>query len=104
MTEPDPGSFAAAEERLLADEYTFVADALDRDVRAAVDAAWRGVYVGDEEPTDVPRIESLSALPDRSTRNRRAATVNCEPGGRKPASTPLRPGEGFYSLLSNPLA
>lgn len=62
---PDPGIFAAAEERLSADGYTFVADALDRDVRAAVDAGWRGVYVGDEEPGDVPRIASLSALPDR---------------------------------------
>jgi len=47
---PDPGIFAAAEERLPADSYVFVADALDRDVRAAEAAGWRGVYVGDETP------------------------------------------------------
>lgn len=62
---PDPGIFAAAEDRLPADGYLFVADALDRDVRAAVNAGWRGVYLGDESPTDVPRIASLSELPDR---------------------------------------
>ena len=62
---PDPGIFAAAEERLPAEAYAFVADALDRDVRAAVEAGWRGVYLGDEEPTDVPYIASLSELSDR---------------------------------------
>ena len=62
---PDPEIFRAAEERLPAETYTFAADALDRDVRAAVDAGWRGVYVGDEEPDDVARIESLSGLSAR---------------------------------------
>jgi len=61
---PDPGIFAAAEERLPADSYVFVADALDRDVRDAEAAGWRGVYVGDETPEDVSHVGSLSALPD----------------------------------------
>ena len=61
---PDPGIFAAAEERLPANDYVFVADALDRDVRAADAAGWRGVYYGDETPDDVARVGSLSALPD----------------------------------------
>ncbi|WP_232686258.1 HAD family hydrolase [Halobacterium zhouii] len=62
---PDPEIFAAAEERLPAESYTFVADELDRVVRAAVDAGWRGIYLGEEESDDVPRIELLSELPDR---------------------------------------
>ena len=57
---PEPGIFEAAEERLPAENYTFVADSLDRDVRAAVDAGWHGIYVGDEQPEDVPQIGSLS--------------------------------------------
>lgn len=61
---PDPGIFAAAERRLPADEYAFVADALDRDVRAAVDVGWRGIYLGDEDPDDVPSVASLADVPD----------------------------------------
>ncbi|WP_232702577.1 HAD family hydrolase [Halobacterium wangiae] len=61
---PDPEIFAAAERQLPADDHVFVADALDRDVRAAEAAGWRGVYYGSEVPADVTRVGSLSVLPE----------------------------------------
>jgi HAD superfamily hydrolase (TIGR01509 family) len=61
---PDPGIFDAAEDKLPADAYTFVADSLDRDVRAAERAGWRGVYVGEETPDDVANVEALVDVPD----------------------------------------
>lgn len=61
---PEPGIFAAAEDHLPADGYTFVADSLDRDVRAAERAGWRGVYVGEKTPEDVECVAALANLPD----------------------------------------
>lgn len=60
---PAPDIFAAAEERLPAAGYTFVADSLDRDVRAAELAGWRGIHVGEETPEDVDSIGTLADLP-----------------------------------------
>jgi putative hydrolase of the HAD superfamily len=61
---PDPGIFEAAEDRLPAETHTFVADSLDRDVRAAERAGWRGVYVGEETPEDVASVDALADVPD----------------------------------------
>ncbi|WP_162224136.1 HAD family hydrolase [Halorussus salinus] len=46
---PDPEIFAAARDAIPADEYAFVADDLDRDVRPAQRAGFTGVYVGERD-------------------------------------------------------
>jgi len=51
---PDADIYRLAEERLAADEYTFVADDLERDLVPALECGWRGVYVG-------PDAEGLEA-------------------------------------------
>ncbi|UPV99089.1 HAD family hydrolase [Halorussus gelatinilyticus] len=49
---PDPEIFAAARDAVPADEYVFVADDRDRDVRPAQRAGFTGVYVGESETED----------------------------------------------------
>jgi len=71
---PDPEVFAAARDAIPADEYVFVADDLDRDVRPAQRAGFTGVYVcerggeGETASADAPtgpdhRVESLRETP-----------------------------------------
>ncbi|WP_166035554.1 HAD family hydrolase [Halorussus pelagicus] len=49
---PDPEIFAAARDAIPADEYAFVADDLDRDVRAAQREGFTGVYVAEDDRGD----------------------------------------------------
>lgn len=48
---PDPAIFAAARDALPADEYVFVADALERDVLPAQEAGFTGIHLADEVKT-----------------------------------------------------
>lgn len=57
---PDPGIFAAAEDRLPADSYLFVGDAYEEDVEGARRAGWRAVHVRNDE--DAPAVGSLADL------------------------------------------
>lgn len=58
---PDRRIFDAARERLPADEYVFVGDSLDHDVRAAADLGFETVLVGDRgvdgDPADLPAVD-----------------------------------------------
>jgi len=71
---PDSEIFAAARDAIPADEYVFVADDLDRDVRPAQRAGFTGVYVGehtgeretesaDDAERPDQRVESLREVP-----------------------------------------
>lgn len=60
---PAPEIYRVAAERLPGDRHTFVADSLERDVLPAVEAGWRGIYVGDDDAASVPRITDLRELP-----------------------------------------
>ncbi|UPV73064.1 HAD family hydrolase [Halorussus limi] len=62
---PDPEIFAAARDAVPADEYAFVADDLDRDVRPARRAGFTGVYVtenGEPEPVAGDSAEGPDAV------------------------------------------
>ena len=58
---PDPAIYEIAESRLPADEYTFVADDFERDLKPAIEREWNVVLVGDTEPS-VQCVERLSDL------------------------------------------
>ncbi|MFC4358597.1 HAD family hydrolase [Halobium salinum] len=65
---PEPAIYRAAEGRLAADSYVFVADDLERDVLPAVDCGWRGVLVGDDVNPSVPDgVETVRSLADVPT-------------------------------------
>lgn len=61
---PEPGIFRAAENILPADDYVFIADSLDRDVRPAVECGWHGIFFGDESPADVVDVQRLADVSD----------------------------------------
>ncbi|MFC4449384.1 HAD family hydrolase [Halorussus aquaticus] len=62
---PDPEIFAAARDAVSADEYAFVADDLERDVRPAQDVGFTGVYVTEDVADEGERsAESRERRPD----------------------------------------
>jgi len=63
---PDPEIYAAAEDRLPADGYAFVADDLERDLRPAPDS-WRLVHVSPDDPgaPDVAHAPSIERVCDK---------------------------------------
>jgi HAD superfamily hydrolase (TIGR01549 family) len=66
VRKPEAGIYRVAAERLVADDYAFVADDLERDVLPAVDRGWRGVYVGPESATgsDATAVRTLREVSD----------------------------------------
>lgn len=63
---PDPAIFAAARDRLAADEYVYVGDSLEHDVQPARQAGFLAVHVdGEGEPgtVAVDGLDTLSRLP-----------------------------------------
>lgn len=63
VRKPDPDLYRIAERRLPADEYVFVADDLDRDIRPAIACGWQGILLGEDEFEDIPTVQRLTALP-----------------------------------------
>ncbi|NEU57475.1 HAD family hydrolase [Halorussus sp. MSC15.2] len=62
---PDPDIFAAARDAIPADEYAFVADDLERDVRPAQDVGFTGVHVTEDVADEGERsAESRERRPD----------------------------------------
>ena len=59
---PDPDIFAAARERLDADEYVYVGDSLEHDARPARDAGFLAVHVDTEGKPGVVTVDGLDTL------------------------------------------
>lgn len=60
---PAPEIYAAAEDRLPADGYAFVADDLERDLRPAPDS-WRTVWVAADAPDSPTDAQHVTAIED----------------------------------------